>query len=324
MKKLYSMLVIGLIAFTSCQKTDFDLDAKGEALNGFSLSAPNNNALLVLNSATPTAPISISWNAAAPGVNTAPTYKWVAALKGGSLDAPYLEIVSDNGGKNSTLTLTQKALDDALKAKGVADGAKVDLIWTVVADNGTVKVKAGQTYNLSVTRMGDGVSNFKLFGPLSGSNVLEINPGSTTDNLVFKWEAATPGKAGAAVTYKVKFVKEGESFSTPLFSLTSDNNGTANSLTISYKNFDAALTAAGLADQATPAKLQWTVEATSGAFVKPADYVNQFYVVRETKMFMVGSATPNDWTVEQATQMIADPRNPGAFYAYVRLKAGEL
>ncbi len=61
----------------------------------------------------------------------------MAALKAnGNLDAPLLEIPSDNNGADPKLTLTQKQLDDALKAKGIADGAKADLIWSVKADNG--------------------------------------------------------------------------------------------------------------------------------------------------------------------------------------------
>ncbi len=322
MKKIFSLLLVATIAISGCKKTDFDLDAKGEALNGFSLKSPSTNTILVLNSATPTASIVMEWTAAMPGVETKPTYKWIAALKGGNLDTPYLEIVSDNAGASTTLTLTQKALDDALKAKGIAEGIKTDLIWSVSADNGSVKVRAGQTFNISVTRFGDGVSNFKLYGPLSSNNVIEINPNSTNESFKFKWQKSFPGKVGNPVTYTIKFVKEGESFNTPLIEFASDNSGSDSTFTVNYKDIDVALTTAGLADQATPAKLQWTVEAKSGAFTKFSDYTNQLNITREVKMFLVGGDTPIGWNPDKAIQMIADQSNPGTFFAYVKLTNG--
>ena len=322
MKRIFTMFLIASIAVTGCKKIDFSNESQGEALGSFSIKSPSNNALVVLNSATPTAALTVEWTAAKPGVNLKPTYKWIAALKGGNLDAPYLEIASDNNGAATKLTLTQKAIDDALKGKGVAENTKVDLIWSIQSDNGSVKVRAQEVFNISFTRFGDGVSNFVLYGPIPSSNTIEINPSSTSDVLKFKWQKATAGKAGAAVTYIIKFVKEGESFNTPLVVFPSDNSGSDSTFTITYKDMDAALTANGLADQATPAKLQWTVEAKSGSFSKFSDYTNQFNIVREVKLFMVGGDTPIGWTAENAIQMIADKSNPGTYFAYIKLTTG--
>ncbi|RYF15242.1 MAG: hypothetical protein EOO42_17275, partial [Flavobacteriales bacterium] len=134
-KILYILLAIVAIAI-GCKKTDFDNESKGEALGGFSISAPANNAMIVLNSATPNNKLTFTWSAAKPGVSTAPTYKFIAALKTGSIDAPIIELASDANGTATTLTLTHKQLDDALKAKSIADGIKTDLIWAVKATNG--------------------------------------------------------------------------------------------------------------------------------------------------------------------------------------------
>ena len=322
MKRIFTMFLIASIAVTGCKKIDFSSESQGEALGSFSIKSPSNNAMVVLNSATPTAAITVEWTAAKPGVNLKPTYKWIAALKGGNFDVPYLEIASDNNGTATKLTLTQKAIDDALKAKGVAENTKVDLIWSVQSDNGSVKVRAQEVFNISITRFGDGVSNFVLYGPLPSSSTIEINPSSTSDVLKFKWQKAFSGKTGAAVTYKIKFVKEGESFNTPLVEFASDNSGSDSTFTISYKDMDAALTAAGLADQATPAKLQWTVEAKSGSYSKFSDYTNQFNIVRDVKIFMVGGDTPIGWNPDEAIQMIADKSNPGTYFAYVKLTTG--
>ncbi|SMC68097.1 SusF/SusE family outer membrane protein [Pedobacter nyackensis] len=320
-KILYTLLAFVAIAF-GCKKTTFDDASKGEALGAFTATAPANNTMLALNSATPGKTIVISWTAAKPGVSTTPVYKWVVALKTGSIDQPILEFASDNGGKATTLTLTQKQLDDALKAKGIADGAKAELVWRIVADNGTVKVN-GDTFNISVTRFGDGVSNFILYGPVSSANVITINPILTEQTLNFKWQKSFAGKAGANVTYKVKFIKPGGSFETPLFELTSNNSGLDSNLNVTYKNFDAALTTAGLADQSTIATLKWSVEATSGTFIKFSDYTNDVSILRDVNLFMVGSASEFAWDNGNPTYMYRDETNRGSYIYTGYLNAGE-
>ena len=320
-KILYTLLAIAVFAF-GCKKTDFDNESKGESLGALSISAPVNNTLLVLNSATPSAKINFNWATAKPGVSTAPTYKVVLALKTGSINTPLLELASDNNGTSTTLSLTQKQLDDLLKAKGIADNLKSDLIWAIKATNGDVTV-ISSALNISIIRMGDGVSNFLLYGPISSSNAVVINPNSTTDFLKFKWQKSFPGVAANLTKYQIKFVAKGGNFSTPLFTYTSDNAGLDSaSATISYKDISAKMTAAGFTDQATPVALQWTVEATSGSFKKTADYVNDLVITREVKIFLVGGDTPASWTAENALPMIADASNPGNFYIYVKLNAG--
>ncbi|MEQ7798795.1 SusE domain-containing protein [Pedobacter sp. ASV1-7] len=320
-KILYMLLAFVAIAF-GCKKTNYDEMSKGEALGTFTAIAPANNTMIVLNSATPGKNIVISWTAAKPGVSTQPTYKWVAALKTGSVDQPIIEFPSDNGGKATTLTLTQKQLDDALKAKGIADGAKVELIWRIVAENGTVKVN-GDTFNVSVTRFGDGVSNFILYGPVSSADVITINPILTASTLHFKWQKSFAGKAGANTSYKVKFIKHDGSFSDPLFQFISDNSGLDSNLHVSYKDLDAALTAAGLADQSAIATLKWTVEATSGTFSKFSDYTNDISILRDVNLYMLGSATEFEWDNGNPTYMYRDETNRGSYIYTGYLNAGE-
>lgn len=319
-KILYILLAVAAIAF-GCKKTEFDEQSKGEALGSFASTAPANNTMLVLNSATPNAKITFTWSAATPGVSTKPTYKLIAALKTGSLDAPFIEFPADNSGSATTLNITQKQLDDALKAKSIADGVKTDLIWAIQANNGSVKVNTA-IMNISVTRMGDGVSNFLLYGPVSSSTPVVINPNSTTDFLNFKWQKAFPGVTSNAVKYQIKFVAKGGDFNNPLFTYTSNNSGLDSALAVGYKDISDKLTAAGYTDQATPVALQWTVEASSGNFKKTAEYVNDLVITREVKMFLVGGDTPAGWTAESAIQMIPDASNPGTFYIYVKLNAG--
>ena len=319
-KRLYILLAVVAIAF-GCKKTDFDNESKGEALGAFTVAAPANNTLLVLNSATPSAKISFNWAAAKPGVSTSPTYKILLALKTGNLNTPLLEIPADNSGKNTTLTLTQKQLDDLLKSKGIADNMKSDLIWTIKADNGDVSVNS-PTLNISITRMGDGVSNFLLYGPVSSGATVVLNPSSTTDFMKFKWQKSFAGVAANLVRYQIRFVAKGGNFATPLFTYTADNAGLDSAATISFKDISDKMTAAGFVDQSSPVALQWTVEATSGTFKKTSDYVNDLVIAREVKIFLVGGDSPAGWTAENALPMIADVGNPGTFYIYVRLNTG--
>lgn len=318
---LYTLLAFVIIA-SGCKKSEYDDSSKGEALGAFTISAPENNTMLILNSATPNKTISISWKAATPGVNTAPTYKFVAALKTGTIDQPIVEFPSDNGGKSTTLTLTQKQLDDALKAKGIADGAKTDLIWTIVADNGSLKVNGG-VLNISVTRFGDGVSNFLLYGPVSSSDVITINPILTSQTVNFKWQKSFAGKTGSNVTYKVKFIKPDGDFNTPLFQFVSNNNGLDSALNVSNKDFDAALTAAGFADQSVIATLKWSVEASSGAFTKFSDYVNDISILRDVNLYMVGDASEFGWDNANPTHMYRDQTNRSAYTYTGYFKTGE-
>jgi starch-binding outer membrane protein SusE/F len=167
MRSIKSLSIIFvLLAFVSCRKYDLAKnEATGEGINGFTLKAPANNTNLVLNAATPNAPVVMEWNAATPGIKTVPTYRWIAALKNGSLHQPLLEIASDGNGSATRLTITQKAIDDILKSKGIPDAAKTDLKWTVTANNGTSIVRATDSFYVSITRFGDGASPFILLSP---------------------------------------------------------------------------------------------------------------------------------------------------------------
>ncbi|SHF72602.1 SusE domain-containing protein [Pedobacter caeni] len=308
MKKILSLVIIAVIAIAGCKQNEFDNTIKGEALGSFILKSPEMNAMLALNSATPDQQVLIEWSAALPGVNTPATYTWIAALKTGSLDAPLLEIPSDNKGLANKLSITEKALDEALKAKGIAEGIKTELIWTVLAKNGSVSLRATETFNLSITRFGDGTSKFALYAPASTFDVVSIEPVSSAELLKFKWQKSFPTKAGSNVTYKVKFIKNSGDFNTPLMEFIAANNGADSTFSITYKDLDLAMKTAGLTDQFRLDSLKWNVEASSGAFKKFADYSNDLVIKRGTKptMYLIGSATPADWINEANNALIPE------------------
>lgn len=323
MKKILLALLSVITILAACKKADLAGDEPtGEGLVPFTLQTPSSGTNLVLNAATPNTTVDITWTPSTPGLNTAPTYRWIAALKTGSLDNPAVSIPSNNSGKDPKLTLTYKAIDDALKAAGIADGAKADLMWTVEADNGSTKIKSQNIFNISITRFKDGVTPFQLLAPASTTNNLEVNPTSTTDVITFRWQKAFPADATKPVTYVVHFAREGQSVESPLFTIRSRNNGADTLLEISPKQLSDSLDKYGITDMSQAAKLTWSVKATSGTFSMWATYPNTLYVLREVNLFLVGGDSPAGWTPTAALQFIQDKSRSGVYYIYTYLAAG--
>ena len=278
--------------------------------------------MLNLNSATPNATVQLAWTAARPGLNTEPTYAWIAALRTGSLDNPILEYPSDNGGKATTLTLTQKQLDDFLKLRSVPEAAPVELKWTIVATNGETRIRSNDSLNITIRRFGDGITPFQLLAPVNSMATNEISPSSTTDSVRFIWQKAMPGKASNAVTYKIQVFNDAEVLGTPLFESPSNKNGLDTIKAWSYKDFSDALTAAGYTDLGSVVKLKWRVVATSGTATATSVYANDVAYLREVKIYLVGGSTPAGWEPANAIQMIPDAKFPSVYYIYVHLNAG--
>ncbi|ULQ55285.1 SusE domain-containing protein [Flavihumibacter rivuli] len=316
MRKILLALLSTALIITSCKKYDFDKDGSGEGLDAFSLLTPASGAKLALNSATPNEKVTITWSAARPGLNTAPTYTWIAALRTGSIEQPILSIPSDNEGKDTKLTLTYKQIDDALKSKGVADAATADLQWTVIANNGDVEVRANEVNFIDITRFGDGVSPFAIYGPVSSNSTIEINPFSTTDSVKFVWQTSNSSSTSKPVTYTIEFIKPDGSFSAPVLASASNKNGIDTVRTWSYADFNEALIGAGFTDLGSPVALKWRVVAKSGTYSLPSLYVNDVVYLRELKFYLVGGSSPAGWEPARSVRFIQDTRDANYFYAY--------
>ena len=329
----YALTAIVLL-IAGCKKYEFDQTANGEAVGDFVVTGPASNSSLALNAAIPNDKIVMTWNAAKPGINSTVKYSWIASRKSGSLETPDITIPSDNNGTSPQLTLTQKQLDDALKAIGVADGAKTDLQWSVVGTNDkNGKTRAGNVFNLIVTRFGDGVTPFELYSPQSTETTFEIDPGSTSSFFNFKWQKATPAKSTNPVSYKVAFVERKfdnngaelpYDFSSPLFQFNSASGGADTVLNLSYKQWDSTLNAKGMTDQSQLAKFRWTVMATSGNFKLQSKFDNKISVLRQVKFFLVGSFT--GWDINAPMELVVDKKSDRfgkVFYSYIKLNAGD-
>lgn len=317
--------ILGLLVLAACKKYDFDNPTGGESIADFTLVAPATKTNLVLNAATPDEKVVITWTAAKPGVSSPVKYSWIAAPKTGSLDAPVVSIPSDNNGASAQLTVTHKQLDDALKNAGIANAAKADLIWAVQATNEqNGKTRSANTFEISVTRFGDGVTPFQIYGPLSSTTNIEINPTSASDFIVFKWQKATPANTANPVRYQLTFATETGSVTAPLFTITPGNNGTDTTVSVSWRQISDSLTKYGITDLSQVAKLKWNVKATSGNFSLFSKYENLIYILRKVSFYLVGSFT--GWDINNPMEMIVDKkpdRYSKVFYAYVRLNAGD-
>ncbi|MGV3765749.1 MAG: SusF/SusE family outer membrane protein [Chitinophagaceae bacterium] len=323
MKRILLSIITLAVTIAGCKKTDFDLSSTGEGLGSFSITGPESGTVLNLNSATPNTGVEISWTAAKPGLNTAPTYAWIAALRtGGSLDNPILEYPADNGGKATKLTLNYKMLDDFLKLRNIPEGAAVELVWTIVATNGETKIRSNDAFFITLRRFADGVSPFSLLAPVNSTATNEISPSSTSDSVKFIWQKAVAGKPANGLTYKIQFAGEAGDFSTPLFESPSNNNGLDTIKAWSYKDFSDALTTAGYTDLGAVVKLKWRVVATSGTATATSVYTNEVAYLREVKIYLVGGSTPAGWEPANAIQMIPDAKFPSVYYIYVHLNAG--
>jgi starch-binding outer membrane protein SusE/F len=339
MKKLLTIFTLATVLFTGCKKIDYDLESKGEALGPLKLSAPLNGTVLALNAATPTVPVNITWTASTPGVNTKPTYKWVAALKTGNIESPILEIPSNNNGNDTKLTLTFGQIDAALASKGIAANVATDLVWSVVADNGSIKVRSADLFSIKITRFGNGTTPFLLLGPTSSTSTLAIDPGSTSSSFNFNWTKSKPSTGGPAVTYRVLFVEQKYdangaeipvNWSNPLFSIASNSAGVDSVGTMTYKAVSDSLTAKGFTNLSAATSLKWTAVATSGTWKQQSDYVNDLVILRKVRMYMPGgyqgaTGNGNDWDPPTAPELIADTRagaNNNLYYIYIYLPAG--
>lgn len=336
MKKIFCLSFIIALAFAYCKKPDLaNNNITGEGLVGFTLVSPASSTNLVLNAALPDSTVTITWNASKPGLYAQPTYKWVAALKtGGDLNNPLISIPANSNGKDTKLTLTYKQIDDALAAKGIATGAKAELQWSVLADNGSAQILASNIFFITITRFQNGAKPFLLLGPSSTLTPIAMDPGSTTSSVKFNWTKSAPATGSPAVKYRVYFALRktdangndlAVDFTAPLFSIASDNGGNDSVLTFTYKAISDSLNAHEQNNLAQPAQLRWTVAATSGTWTQWSDYVNTFVALREVRLYMPGSYTTPSWDPPTAPEMVRDMRSGGGvnsiYYTYVSLPA---
>lgn len=132
-------------------------------IEAFSLVSPAEGTSLSLTGDGSTEAV-IEWNEAESNGDV--EYVWHADAPGSDFTDPLVSIPSDNGGQDTTLTVTFQALDQTLADLGVEEGESIDLEWTVTASAG------------DSTRFADDVFAITLSRDLNVSTELDESPNS--------------------------------------------------------------------------------------------------------------------------------------------------
>lgn len=164
-------------------------DILQDSLGAFDLVSPANNTTLQVQG-DPAQEATISWTTAEAkyGV-TPPMYSFMLDLTTGDFSNPLLTLPSDNGGMDTTLTISFKALADAFGAN-LTPGNSLSLLWTVKAQSGANVEMAASNYLITFER---GVLNtvvsltpvLNLYpNPAQGSFNLDLNQAGGTVSLI--------------------------------------------------------------------------------------------------------------------------------------------
>lgn len=229
-------------------------------LSGPSLISPINNSFLDVAGA-PTTSASISWTTAQNSSGPV-TYTWqLASRAAGNFNNPLLSIVADNGGADTTLTLTYSAIDAALASLSVAVGDTVEGSWRVRAIDGT-DTSFSNVFDIDIRRGAVVVplSNFSLLTP-PNFTILPIT-GAGNQTATIQWTASSAGTQ--AITYEWLAIAPGGSFATPVVALPAGGNGSDTSLVLTYAAIDALLASLNF-NLGDSVFLDWTVRATAGS-----------------------------------------------------------
>jgi hypothetical protein len=168
------------------------------------------------------------------------------------------------------------------------------------------------------------VSEVKTIYAPADNRFLKLDPGSAT--IVFEWEQAKAEDNGV-VYYEVAFIKEGGDFAKPLYTLTSDQSGLKNTLTITYGDLNKIANMAGIKPEET-GKLKWTVLSSKGINVKIGAVSRTLEVERPlgfseipVDLYVTGTATEGGDDVTKAPHF--KQTEQGVFEIYTKLKAGD-
>jgi hypothetical protein len=143
--------------------------------------------------------------------------------------------------------------------------------------------------------------------------------------IYFEWEYLNPAEAGVS-TYRIAFDKEDGNFSSPIYVINADDNGFANSATISHKDMNKIAGKAGIGPSAT-GTVKWTVFSSKGTKTMKSSQERTLIITRlggfeelPMELFLTGEATEAGTNIANAIAMkkIAD----GEFEIYSHLTEG--
>jgi len=162
-----------------------------------------------------------------------------------------------------------------------------------------------------------------LFTPVDGESIA-LKP-ALGQSVSFEWEQAKAAD-GSLVLYEVSFDQENGDFSSPFYTIVSDNRGVNNKLTLTHGDLNKIAELGGSAFFQKK-KFKWTVLASKGTNVKKAAVSKILELERPGgfnvlpgSLYLTGSATENGATLANAMKM--RQISPGVFEIYSKLKAG--
>jgi 2',3'-cyclic-nucleotide 2'-phosphodiesterase (5'-nucleotidase family) len=252
-----------------------DLSRRNEGLLPFdvaTLVAPANNSRL-LTSPTNSTPVQIVWNRA---IN-AQSYKWSLTTATGSFAPGLVNIVSNNNGVDTTLTLTVSRIDSLLASLGVAPGDSINTRWTVKSfyNNGSDSTLAA-AFNLRLVRQVAQPGSFQLLTPANNSRFVTAPTNNAPLNIT--WQASAN-----ATNYEWLVDFPNGNFSAPILSFPSANNGAATNLTLLNRSVDSLLNSF-LVLPGDSSSLIWTVRAINGPLSRLADTTFNIRLVRDAQI----------------------------------------
>lgn len=260
-----------------------DLSRRNEGLLPFDLAtlvAPANNSRL-LTSPTNSTPVQIVWN---PAIN-AQSYKWSLTTATGNFAPGLVNIVSNNNGVDTTLTLTVSRIDSLLASLGVAPGDSINTRWTVKSfyNNGSDSTLAA-AFNLRLVRQVAQPGSFQLLTPTNNSRFVTAPNNNTPLNIT--WQASAN-----ATNYEWLVDFPNGNFSAPILSFPAANNGTATNLTLLNRSVDSLLNLF-LVLPGDSSSLIWTVRASNGPLSRFADTTFSILLVRDAQISNFNLLTP--------------------------------
>ncbi len=165
------------------------------------------------------------------------------------------------------------------------------------------------------------VKNF--FGPADAISI-KLNPAGGQVQ-IFEWEQAKAAD-GALVLYEVAFDQENGDFSSPFYTVVSDNKGVLNKLSLSHGDLNS-IAALGGSKFFEKKKFKWTVLASKGTNVKKASLSRVIELERPGgfdvlpgSLYLTGTATEGGDALANALKM--HQVSPGVFEIFSKMKAG--